>query len=101
MNKLINVARSLAQAHQKNDPKTTTIKLFPARGRKEIRLVEVSGGAPTTGEVIPFRFGSDPSNGIDYPSVVILLSEAEWQDVTRGALPLPQGWDLRTAVDLQ
>lgn len=98
MRPLIDVAKDLALAHRAVDPATTTIKLFP--NGKEIHLLEVSASAPTTGEVIPFPFDSDPTTGVDYPSVVILLSQAEWLDVTRGTLSLPHGWDINTAADL-
>jgi hypothetical protein len=98
MRPLIDVAKDLALAHRATDPATTTIKLFP--NGNEIHLLEVSGSAPTTGEVIAFPFGPDPTSGVDYPSVVILLSQNEWRDVNIGTLSLPQGWDLDTAADL-
>jgi len=98
MRQLIDVAKDLALAHRATDPATTTIKFFP--NGNEIHLLEVSDAAPTTGEVIPFPFASDPATGVDYASVIILLSRAEWQDVKHGALSLPQGWDLDTAADL-
>jgi len=81
VNKLIDVAKALAESHRKADRKTTDVLLSPDRTGQEIRLVEVSEAAPTTNEVIPFRFGADPASGVDYPSVVILLSTQEWQDV--------------------
>ena len=65
-----------------------------------MRLLEVSGITPTTGEVLPFRFAPDQANRIDYPSVVILLSPAEWQEVQAGRLALPDGWNLHSAQAL-
>ena len=94
------VATKLARAHRKADKQTKLIKLFTTDRQDEIHLVEVSASAPTTGEVLPFKFAPDPTAGVDYPSVVILLSPAEWQQVEQGMLRLPQGWDLDKAVEL-
>ena len=98
MKDVIDVAKALAVAHRADDPATSTIKFFP--NGNEIHLLEVSDSAPTTGEVIPFPFAADPSVGVDYASVVILLSKEEWQDVKLGSLALPDGWDLDSAADL-
>jgi hypothetical protein len=92
------VARSLAKAHRAADTGTTIIKYFP--GGPKVRLVEVSSQAPTTGEVLPFEFAADPASGVDYPSIVILLSPDEWARVEAGKLPLPPGWDLPGAENL-
>ena len=94
------VARELAEAHREADKKTTTIKLFPSSQQEEIHLLEVSAAAPTTGEVLPFGFAADPAHGVDYPSVVILLSPEEWQQVEHGDLSLPSGWNLADAENL-
>lgn len=97
---LIDVARDLAKAHRRADGQTSVIKLVPVNGKEEIRLVEVSGSAPTTGEPFPYRFEASPAAGVDYPSTVILLSPEEWESVERGDLALPAGWDLTRAEDL-
>ena len=94
------VARELAIAHRAADNKTSLVKLFPSAQADEIHLLEVSAGAPTTGEVLPFRFAADVVNGVDYPSVVILLSPEEWQKIETGKLLLPSDWDLTIAEDL-
>lgn len=98
MRKLEDVAKILARAHRASDPKTKSILQFPDRTAKEIRLVEISEAAPTTNEAIPFRFNADPSSGVDFPSVVILLSPDEWQQVLSGKLALPEDWDLQARV---
>jgi hypothetical protein len=54
---------------------------------------------PTTGEVLPFSFQSDPERGVDYPSTVILLSPLEWQRIQNRELELPPGWDIASAED--
>jgi hypothetical protein len=43
--------------------------------------------------VLPFRFEAQPKDGVPYPSVVVLLSPAEWAAVKKGDLKLPPGWD--------
>lgn len=93
-------ATDLASAHRKADPDTTVIKFFPSARSNEICLLEVSKSAPTTGEILPFTFRKDASNGVDYPSTVILLSPQEWQELMTGKLALPEGWDLDTAEDV-
>ena len=84
------VARRLAYHHRQEDPETTEIYL--SRAEKEVRLVEVSESVGSSGEVLPFRFTAQPSQGIPYPSVVILLSPEEWSMLQRGELELPDGW---------
>jgi hypothetical protein len=97
---LLEIAKKLAEAHREADPATQTIKLFPPLHNQEIHLLEVSSTAPTSGEVLPFRFAPDAESGVEYPSVVILLSPKEWEEVESGTLSLPEGWSLAEAEDL-
>ena len=94
------VARELAKAHRNTDRKTSLVKLFSTSQQNEIHLLEVSAAAPTTGEIMPFRFGENLAHGVDYASVIILVSPEEWREVEAGRLPLPADWDLSTAEDL-
>ena len=73
---MLEVAQELADAHRKYDPATQTVKLFN-RTSDEIRLLEVSGAAHSNGEILPYCFNPDPDDGIDYPSVVVLVSPAD------------------------
>ncbi|MBI3206695.1 MAG: hypothetical protein HYZ29_34490 [Myxococcales bacterium] len=93
MKSVLEVAQWLAEAHMKDDPATTDV--FVAEAADEVRLVEVSGsvGPGTPREVLPFRFAANPDKGVPYPSVVVLLSPAEWEAVQRGELALPSGWE--------
>lgn len=93
MRSIIEVAQQLAAAHKHEDPSTTEVFLSEASG--EVRLVEVSGslGAGQPAEVLPFRFAARPEQGVDFPSVIVLLSPEEWAAVQRGELRLPEGWD--------
>lgn len=93
------VARELAAAHRQADPDTSIIKFFPTN-QNEIRLLEVSRIAPTTGEILPFRFAADVKHRVEYPSIVILVSPEEWHQIEAAHLELPKGWDLNTARDL-
>lgn len=87
------IAKTLAEAHRREDPATTEIYFLEAPG--EVRLLEVSGSVGTSPEkhVLPFRFKEQPDQGIPLPSVVILLSPEEWAAVQRNELSLPAGWD--------
>ncbi len=88
--KIGQAAEVLAELHKKEDPSTSAVYL--AEADDEIRLVEVSGSIDTAGEILPFRFAANPEAGVEYPSVVVLLSPEEWERVDRGKLKLPRGW---------
>lgn len=94
------VAVDRADAHRQADPRTRLIKFFPHASKKEVRLLEVSSAAPTTGEILPFRFGANDAVGVEYPSVVILVSPAEWEAICKGDLQLPDDWDLGSTEEL-
>jgi hypothetical protein len=87
-------AKKLAAAHKQEDPQTAEVYLFPDAQLADVRLLEVSGSAPRSGEVLPFHFQARPDLGIDFSSTVILLSPDEWNEVMAGRLSLPAGWDL-------
>jgi hypothetical protein len=87
-------AEKLAAAHKQEDPQTKEVYLFPDVQLDDVRLLEVSGSAPKSGDVLPFHFQPRPDLGIDFSSTVILLSPEEWKDVLAGKLQLPGGWDL-------
>lgn len=86
------VAKELADAHRRADPDTVAVYWAPDPEGREIRLVEISGSVGETGEVLPYRFGPRVTQGVPYPSVLILLSPAEWEKVKSGELKLPEGW---------
>ena len=86
-------ARRLADAHRHEDPATKSVYLFPDPGFANVRLLEVSGSAPRSGDVLPFAFAPHPESGVAFPSTVILLSPDEWEAVEAGTLELPPDWD--------
>jgi hypothetical protein len=88
--RIVDVAKELAEAHRKEDPETKAV--FLAENLAEVRLVEVSGSVSTSGEVLPFRFAPRPDLGVPYASVVLLLSEDDWERIERGELALPPDW---------
>jgi hypothetical protein len=90
MKSILEVAQELASAHLHEDPNTTGVYLADADD--EVRLVEVSSAIAWSGEVLPFRFTARPDQGIDYPSIVILLNPDEWDALKAGKLSLPKGW---------
>jgi hypothetical protein len=86
------VALALAASHHRDDPETTDVFLMPDPDLREIRLLEVTRGAPTTRELFPFAFGARPDLGIPFPSVVLLVSPAEWAEIEAEQLELPAEW---------
>lgn len=100
MKALLDEAKELASAHRKTDPSTRVVKFFPSGRPDQVRLLEVSKSAPTTGEIMPFTFAADPPHGVDHASTVILLSPEEWMAVQKGKLSLPADWNISTAKDV-
>ena len=47
---------------------------------------------------LPLQSGADL--GINFPSVVLLLSPTEWDEVKTGQLPLPGGWDRSHLIEV-
>lgn len=89
---ILDAAQELAKAHRQRDPETRAVFLYSGDGDDEIRLLEVSASAPTTNEVLPFRFDARPELGVPYRSVVVIVSPEEWAAIEQGHLPLPHGW---------
>ena len=79
-------AKLLAGEHMSDDAGIQAVYWAPAAN--EVRLVEVSESVGDTGEVLPFRFSSEPPD-VPYESVVILLGPGDWERIKRGELALP------------
>ena len=82
-------AERLARAHREADPETMFVFLDPDPDEKEIRLLEVTRSAPSTGHLLTVGFAARPDLGVLFPSAVLLLSPGEWHDVQAGRLELP------------
>ncbi len=95
---ILSEARSEAARHRAADPDMVLAKFFP--NESEIRLLEVSNAVAEAGEILPFRFGPASRLGVHFYQVIILVAPGEWQDVQDGKLSLPDGWDLKTAIDM-
>jgi hypothetical protein len=93
-------ARNVAAAHRAADPETQIIFLDRDPAEREIRLLEVSASAATTRELYPFAFAERRDLGINFPSVVLLLSPTEWDEVKRGELVLPLGWERARMIEM-
>lgn len=91
-------ATRLAQRHRENDPQTMKVLLDPDPEENEIRLIEITRSAPTTGQPFAVGFMARPDLGVPFPSSVLLLSPDEWEDVRSGRLPLEPGWSLERCV---
>lgn len=88
----LETARRLAHAHRKADPKTEAVLLDPDPSTKEIRLLEVTSSAPTTGRPFPVGFAARPDLGVAFPLTILILSPEEWDAAKAGRLELPDGW---------
>jgi hypothetical protein len=90
------VARVLADAHRRFEPAIKRIVRVVAdeetENREPVKLLEVNPETSTSG-IIPIAFGPDPPQ-IPFPSVVIEVTEAEYESIRSGSLPLPDGWRL-------
>jgi hypothetical protein len=88
----LDAARRLAQAHRTAEPRTQAVLLDPDPEAKEIRLLEVTGAAPTAGQLDAVGFAARPDLGIPFTLAVLLLSPEDWVAVTEGRLALPEPW---------
>lgn len=90
------VARLLADAHRAIEPTISRIVRLVADREDEVRepvkLLEVNPATSPSG-IFPIAFTADPPR-VPYPSVVVEVTEAEFEQIASGALPLPEGWRL-------
>jgi hypothetical protein len=87
-------AKHLAEAHRKADPETELVFLDPDPTMKEIRLLEVTRKAPTTGQPFAVGFAARPDLGISFPSTVLVLSPEEWDAARAAQVALPDGFSI-------
>lgn len=90
------IARQLADAHRKFEPSISRIVRVVALEEpatdEPVKLLEVNPATSPSG-IIPIVFGPDPPK-IPFPSVVIEVTEGEFESILDGRLPLPEGWRL-------
>jgi hypothetical protein len=90
------VARMLADAHREIEPGIS--RIFRVISDKEqdadepIKLLEVNPDTSPSG-IVPIAFGADPPR-VPFPSMVIEVTEGEFEKIRAKSLPLPEGWRL-------
>jgi len=90
--------KTLVEWHLDTEYQPSHVFLFPDARETVIRLVEVSGVIPETGEFRPVKFG--PTAEIPYETIVALVTPNEWEMIRSGQIELPEGWDLGTAEEV-
>jgi hypothetical protein len=63
------------------------------RPGEPIKLLEVNEATSPSG-VIPLYFGPIPARGINFPSVIIEVTPAEFEKIKASELVLPDGWTI-------
>jgi hypothetical protein len=90
------MARELAHAHRRFEPSISRIIHLVAEqdsnAGEPVKLLEVNPQTFASG-IWPVLFGADPPQ-IPFPSVVVEVTEWEYEAIRAGSLPLPQGWRL-------
>lgn len=90
------IAKLLAEAHRAMEPAINRIvRLVADREdgvREPVKLLEVNPATSPSG-IFPIAFTADPPR-VPYSSVVVEVTEAEFEQITTGTLPLPSGWRL-------
>lgn len=90
------IARLLADAHREMEPSISRIVLLVSdrenESREPVKLLEVNPATSPSG-IFPIAFTADPPR-VPYPSVVVEVTEAEFEQIAAGKLALPGGWRL-------
>ncbi len=90
------VARLLAEAHRSFEP--TIIRILRLTSPREgdlsepVKLLEVNPATSPSG-IMPIAFSADPPT-VPYPSIVIEVTQEEFDQISAGSLVLPRGWEL-------
>ncbi|NUP98689.1 MAG: hypothetical protein HUU35_02415 [Armatimonadetes bacterium] len=89
------IARELARTHAGLDPAITLIVRLVAdredHGDEPVKLLEVNPATFASG-IIPIAFAADRE--VPYPSLVVEVTDTEYDQIRRGELKLPTGWRL-------
>jgi len=90
------IARLLADAHREYEPAITRIIRVVADKEQAldepVKLLEVNPDTSPSG-IVPIAFGPDPPR-IPFASVIIEVTEGEFESIRAGGLVLPDGWRL-------
>lgn len=93
------VVNTLAQLHFKADRALEQIIWLPNGKENEVRLLEVNRTMIPSQKVLVFHFA--PSFDIPFQQSIADVTPTEWRQIQNGILPLPDGWDLKTAHAFQ
>src|SRR5215471_4160840 len=91
------VAKLLAHRHYLFEPAITEIYTissatpYESSPKEPIKLLEVNANTIASG-IMPLKFDAAPASGIDYPSVIVEVTPAEYERIKKNELPLPNGW---------
>lgn len=96
------VAEKLARAHFQVNPAIEKIFRVNAPGRETddsepIKLLEVNSATPSSG-IVPIPFGPHAPSGISFPSVITVIQPEEYEQLVKGNLELPDGWELGAEI---
>lgn len=90
------VARLLAEAHRAIEPAISRIiRLITDReadAREPVKLLEVNPATSPSG-ILPIAFTADPPD-VPFPSIVVEVTETEYDQIRERRLSLPEGWRL-------
>jgi len=81
---------TLAEWHAEGEDPVIQVYSFDDPDKQEVRLLEVSEGFLTSGQVLPVTFRATAE--LPYMSTVILLSVEEHRRLKDGELELPEDW---------
>ncbi len=83
----LETAESMAKGHFQVEPNLKHVHLIVPMDDQDpndpIRLLEVVEGTLATG-IQPIGFTADPAHGIEYPSIIVEISPAEYESVLNG-----------------
>ena len=98
MSKIESVAISLAKSHVNIESHIERVVWFPAENEDKIQLIEVSRNAIPIGAVCPFSFAR--TKDVQYQTFIADVTVDEWDKICDGKIKLPQGWSLKSRVDV-
>jgi hypothetical protein len=94
------IAKMLADAHRKVEPGISRIFRVVSDREQDadepVKLLEVNPDTSPSG-IFPIAFNADPPT-VPFPSVVIEVTESEFEKINAGSLRLPDGWRLSEPI---
>src|SRR4051794_6525256 len=95
------LARRYASRHLKTDPGTRTVYYLPTGApEREIRLLEINDLIVGQDQypLEPIDFGVENGGPPKQTLMVLDVTPAQWERISRRELALPEGWSLEGAV---